>query len=82
MTDREVRLVRRYETELGIRMTPIRLYEGRAFAIGDDRQLSTAPIPGPRSDTLDTVQMPEWANKDSDLPQDLRASAICHFAYA
>jgi superfamily II DNA/RNA helicase len=32
MTEAEVRLARRYETELGIRMTPIRLFEGRVVA--------------------------------------------------
>lgn len=36
LTEQEVRLVRRYESELGITMTPIRLREGNVF-IGEER---------------------------------------------
>lgn len=38
MCEREIRLVRRYETELGIRMTRIRLREGRVLAMDQESE--------------------------------------------
>ncbi len=35
MNDKEGRLVKRYESELGIRMTPIRLFEGEVFDVDE-----------------------------------------------
>ena len=35
MTDQEVRLAKRYESELGIRMMPIRLFGGKVLAVDD-----------------------------------------------